>query len=179
MHTRDGREITTAIMVPMLKMFIHCSALFFVCLSRAGSQTLTACGTQTVNYRAAPREIEKKIQPTRSVAIAVVPTSGKRVASPQGTRWFVEVDPDYMSVKEPWKTTLYIGSAGDDKTVLLATFTDHGNTFSAHWINEKLLFVQVWWGRIASSDLILDVSQGKYIYNEFANYGELVEPCRE
>jgi hypothetical protein len=42
-----------------------------------------------------------------------------------------------------------------------AVFRDHGNTFSANWINEKLLFVQVWWGRIASSDIILDVNHGR------------------
>jgi len=61
--------------------------------------------------------------------------------------------------------------------VLQAAFTDHGNTFSAHWLNDKLLFVQVTWGHIASSDLILDVDRGKFLYDEFANYGLLAEPC--
>jgi hypothetical protein len=72
---------------------------------------------------------------------------------------------------------LYIGRVSDDKVLLEASFTDHGNTFSAHWINDELLFVQVWWGRIASSDLILEVDKGKFIYDELANYGQLDEPC--
>jgi len=97
--------------------------------------------------------------------------------SPQGTRWFVELDPDYMSTKVPWTTTLYIKGGSDGRRTWKASFIDHGNTFSASWINEKLLFVQVWWGRMASSDLIFDVNQGTIIYNEFAHYGELFEAC--
>jgi hypothetical protein len=63
------------------------------------------------------------------------------------------VDPDYSSAKQPWSTTLYI------------------------WINDKLLFVQVWWGHIASSDLILDVEKENFLYDKLANDGKLSEPC--
>ncbi len=73
--------------------------------------------------------------------------------------------------------TLYIGGVSDNKVFLQATFTDHGNTFSAHWINDKLLFVQVWWGHIASSDLILDLEKENFLYDELANYAKLSEPC--
>ncbi len=45
------------------------------------------------------------------------------------------------------------------------------------WLNEKLLFVEVWWGRIASTDLILDVSTKTFLYREMAEYGEMVQPC--
>jgi hypothetical protein len=74
-------------------------------------------------------------------------------------------------------TVLYIGKASGDGAVLKASFLDHGNTFSAHWINDQLLFVQVWWGHIASSDLILDIDNGKFIYDRLAHYGQLGEPC--
>jgi hypothetical protein len=78
----------------------------------------------------------------------------------------------------PWTTTLYIKGGSDGRRVWKASFIDHGDTFSARWINEKLLFVQVWWGRMASTDLIFDVNQGTIIYNEFAHYGELFETCQ-
>lgn len=162
----------------MPKTLTSCLALLLVCLSEAVGQTPSPCRDQQVTYGTAPQVIEKKIQLMRSVNIANLPVSAKRISSPQGTRWLVEVDPDYTSVEKPWTTRLYIGSNTDEKSVLQATFTDHGNTFSAQWINEKLLFVQVWWGRIASSDLILDVDQGKFIYDQLANYGQLVEPCQ-
>lgn len=165
-------------MDPMLKTLVHCTVVLLIGLSRAEGQTPSPCQNQNVHYRSDPKSIEKKIHVTRSVSFTMTPTSTKRVTSPQGTRWFVEVDPDYMSSKTPWSTTLHIGSTGSDKGFLEASFTDHGNTFAAHWINEKLLFVQVWWGRLASSDLILDVDSGRFIHDEFAHYGELVEPCR-
>jgi len=34
------------------------------------------------------------------------------------------------------------------------------------WINEKLLFMRPWWGRIAATDLIYDVEAEKVIYAE-------------
>ena len=35
---------------------------------------------------------------------------------------------------------------------------------TARWINDTLLYVNVWWGRVAGSDLIIDVSSGEFIY---------------
>jgi hypothetical protein len=34
------------------------------------------------------------------------------------------------------------------------------------WVNEKLLFMRPWWGRIAATDLIYDVEAEKVIYAE-------------
>jgi len=34
------------------------------------------------------------------------------------------------------------------------------------WINEKLLFMRPWWGRIAATDLIYDVEAEKVIHSE-------------
>jgi hypothetical protein len=39
------------------------------------------------------------------------------------------------------------------------------------WINEKLLFLRPWWGRIAATDLILDVETERFIYEESVTYG--------
>lgn len=45
------------------------------------------------------------------------------------------------------------------------------------WLNEDLLFVQVWWGRIVSTDLIFELGSGRFIYAKEANYGLLIQPC--
>ena len=34
------------------------------------------------------------------------------------------------------------------------------------WVNEKLLFMRPWWGRIAATDLIYDVEAERFIYAE-------------
>jgi hypothetical protein len=162
----------------MLKSLPSFVALLLFSLAGAEGQTPGPCRNQEVHYGPAPQAIEKKIQLKWAAHdIFDISDTAKRTASPQGTRWFVEIDPDYAH-PGPWTTTLYIGNSRDEKADLKVVVTDHGNTFSAHWINEKLLFVQVWWGRIASSDLLLDVDVGKFIYDEFANYGELIEPCQ-
>jgi hypothetical protein len=47
------------------------------------------------------------------------------------------------------------------------------------WVNEDLLFIQAWWGRIVSTDMIFEVSSGRFIYTKEANYGLLIQPCEE
>jgi len=34
------------------------------------------------------------------------------------------------------------------------------------WVNEKLLFIRAWWGRIMGTDLVYDVEKEKMIYTE-------------
>jgi hypothetical protein len=46
-----------------------------------------------------------------------------------------------------------------------------------HWLNEKLLYGSVWWGRTVSTDFVFDAEKRAFIYREMANYGELVQPC--
>ena len=83
--------------------------------------------------------------------------AGKKVYSPLHTRWLIEVRADYMK-PGPLTTRFYLGS-GESQTDLVLTALEHGNSISAQWLNEKLLFGQVWWGRIYSTDFIFDVEQ--------------------
>lgn len=41
------------------------------------------------------------------------------------------------------------------------------------WVNEKLIFMRAWWGRIAATDLIFDVENEKIIYSESVTDGTL------
>jgi hypothetical protein len=138
------------------------------------AQAQKPCKDQAVIYEKPPDWIEKQIQISKTES---APPTGKKVASPQSTRWFVEQDPDYTK-PGPWNTTLFVGNNTAGKAILTLTVIKHGNTFSAFWINDELVFVQASWGHIASSDIILDTSTGTLLYDELANYGELVEPCQ-
>jgi len=61
----------------------------------------------------------------------------------------------------------------------MLTFVDHGNGgVSIQWLNEKLPYGSVGWGRIVSTDFVFDVERKGFIYREMANYGELVQPCQ-
>ncbi len=41
----------------------------------------------------------------------------------------------------------------------------------ARWINEKLLFIRVWWTRHTATDLIFDVELRREIFREMAHDG--------
>ena len=41
------------------------------------------------------------------------------------------------------------------------------------WVNEKLLFVRVWWGRILGADLVIDVEVGAILYREMLHDGTI------
>jgi hypothetical protein len=63
-----------------------------------------------VTYEAAPKDIEARIQVVKVSGHSDPPATGTRVNSIQGTRWLVEVDPNYMKTG-PWTTTLYVGNS--------------------------------------------------------------------
>src|SRR5262245_1663850 len=50
------------------------------------------------------------------------------------------------------------------------------------WINEKLVFMRLWWGRIAATDVIYDVEKEKILYTEsvtdgYIAYQQFSESC--
>jgi hypothetical protein len=58
----------------------------------------------------------------------------------------------------------------DDVTVL--TFTGVKQPVQPSWINEKLLFARVAWGRVLFTDLIFDVEREAWVYEEAARFGD-------
>jgi hypothetical protein len=93
--------------------------------------------------------------------------------SPQGLRRFV-LDPADMLKPGPWETRIYIYNRDDSGKALKLKFSDHGNGgVRVSWLNEKLVFIQVWWGRIRSTDIVFDCERGKPLYMEDADYFKL------
>jgi hypothetical protein len=52
-------------------------------------------------------------------------------------------------------------------------FTDLFGLSDVRWLNEKLILMRPWWGRIAATDLIFDVEREKIIYAESVTDGTL------
>jgi hypothetical protein len=89
------------------------------------------------------------------VAPTVKPLGDALDKSPQGTRWLSRSSPDYTK-DGPWSTSILVSDHRG--SILKLTFPDHGNGgVQSDWLNEKLLFLRVWLGRIVSLDLIVDV----------------------
>jgi len=71
--------------------------------------------------------------------------------------------------KHPRHSDIYIFT--ERKYVLSNSYDDIDGIDTPKWINEKLLTVRVWWGRIAATDVIIDVEAEKIIYSEMVEYG--------
>ena len=107
-----------------------------------------------------------------STDVKAIFDSEKKVVSELGpNRWFVTVDPVYTK-NPPWNTTILVGDVGEDKPFLRISILDHGNTLNVRWITERLLLVNIWWGRFGMSDWIFDIEKHKIVYDELNNYYE-------
>jgi hypothetical protein len=103
------------------------------------------------------------------------PQNAAKEYSPERDMWMVMVEPD-TSKPGPWNTTVYFGSNANEKVWKL-TLLDVRNV-GVKWLNEKLAFGQIWWGRTYETEFILDLQQDKFIYREMAQYGAKSEPCQ-
>lgn len=52
-------------------------------------------------------------------------------------------------------------------------FTDVFGLSDVKWINENLLFMRAWWGRIRASDLIFSVEKERIIHHEILTDGHI------
>lgn len=101
----------------------------------------------------------------------------EKLFSPHRTKWVKSKKPDTMR-PGPWTTILFVEGNKANPVHLKLEFRDHASYgVDAKWLNEKLIFLQVWWGRIGSTDLILDVETNQVLYCESASYLQLILPC--
>jgi hypothetical protein len=85
--------------------------------------------------------------------------------SPHGVRAFWVVAPDF-SQEGPWSTAVFVADVGHGGRAVRISIENHANaTPVVQWVNDELLHVQVWWGRIAASDLVFDVVDGVLLYS--------------
>jgi hypothetical protein len=47
------------------------------------------------------------------------------------------------------------------------------------WLNEKLLWFRIWWGRVIASDMLLNVETGQPVYFEEADFQQILLDCEE
>jgi hypothetical protein len=109
------------------------------------------------------------------------PDGGTWVTSPNGGYRFRKIDPDFVA-PPPWTTRIVIEAERSELTIV--ELGNHGNAPAhAAWLNEKLVFVRVWWGRVLGADLIVDAEKGDVVWKETARGGDAAfeqsrnQPC--
>jgi hypothetical protein len=97
--------------------------------------------------------------------------------SPQGTAAYVVREPD-TNEPGPWTTEIEVFGNKGRPIHLKIRISDHtSGGVRTRWLNEKLLWLQMWRGRIVSTDMILDIDTRRFIYQEDANYNGLIVRC--
>ena len=146
--------------------------------SQKPASSLECPELDSVLYRQAQPDALANIALERPVGAAKAPARGLGVhRTPQGTAWFVMREPD-TTKPGPSSTSIDVIGNKARNLRLRLRLSDHASGgVRANWLNEKLLWVQVWRGRIASTDMILDVDTGRFIYQQDANYNAFIVPC--
>jgi hypothetical protein len=102
------------------------------------------------------------------------PQNARKEYSPQRNMWMAVVEAA-ISKSGPHNTNIYFGSNANEEVWKLTLVNYVGD--APKWLSEKLVFGQVWWGRIYTTEFILDLQQHKFMYMEMANYEAMAEPC--
>lgn len=78
----------------------------------------------------------------------------------------------YYAVASEAPRTAILVFAEKEKLVRISFETSRGLS-DIKWINEKLLYLRVWWGRIAATDLVFDVEQERVVLAESVTDGAI------
>jgi len=114
--------------------------------------------------------LEDEIVANLSLDRMAISFDGETSLSPNGLRSYWTVFPDFAQAS-PWSTVVYVADADKAGEALRVRIDRHANvTPVVRWINDELLYLQVWWGRIAASDLVLDVVTGEFIYRKLVYF---------
>lgn len=95
--------------------------------------------------------------------------AAERVFSPNRAYWFSKEVPQF-SEEGPWNTSVCVFQ--EREYLLRISLFDHDTVEpEVRWINEKLLYVQVWWGKILGTTMIFDVEEENFIDKEMVHWG--------
>lgn len=79
----------------------------------------------------------------------------------------------YLFVAEGGRPTGWVTIFAEKDHLVDIQFIDLFGLSDVRWLNEKLILMRAWWGRIAATDLIFDVEREKIIYAESVTDGTL------
>jgi hypothetical protein len=125
------------------------------------------------NFWAEPRIFHRPFKPEeeRLVTHARLPFEGPppedRVVSPNKAYWYA------LSDREDTWQEITVYSERNEVTVIAVRRTGQRNAPKLTWINEKLLYGEIWHGRISGEVFLLDAETGRVLLHEKAVYGQI------
>lgn len=118
------------------------------------------CWTQVRNYQT---DGDDWNWPSRTKIEHIVATKPDLVTlSPNGTYYFA------VSKSAPGQSVLIFSEKED---MVRISFSDAKGLTDVKWVNERLLYMRVWWGRVAATDLLFDVEKERVVHSESTHDG--------
>ena len=159
-------------------------AVFLLGAAQAATEPTLNCDELTVQYSAptlVPLEGRVVIKAASKKPGRVLEEKNPEFIpeSPQGTLAFNRIAIADTMKPGPYSNTIEVFSTAGESISWRIEINDLMDNVRLRWINDDLLYVQAWWGRIVSTDMLLEVSSGRLVYAKEANYGLLVQSCRE
>lgn len=115
---------------------------------------------------APPAELANRLHLIETPASVAAP--GEATAAPDERHRFWVRNPD-TSQPGPWGAAVVVDTGKPQRPALF--IEDVSGPLHPRWLNERLLFLRVPWGRVMFSDLILDVESATLRYHELAQDG--------
>ena len=86
-----------------------------------------------------------------------------------------EISPNkgYVFVVEGTRPTARVTIYAEKDHLVDIRFIDLFGLSDVRWLNEKLILMRPWWGRMAATDIVFDVEREKVIYTESVTDGTL------
>jgi hypothetical protein len=109
-------------------------------------------------------------------------TAFKKIAGPKPANGTYSPNKGYFFFAEDGQPSGSVTIFAEKNYLIRVEFSELLGLSEVKWINEKLLFMRPWWGRIVATDLIYDVEAEKIIYVESATdaylaYQQFRESC--
>jgi hypothetical protein len=150
----------------------------------AAAERLMDCSDQEVQYDTIPREemaehISIKPLLQRPRRWPDDPDPEYISGSPQGTAAYNRVVVADTTKPGPRSNVIEVFSTKGAPVAWRIEVVDLRDNARLRWLNEDLLFIQAWRGRVVSTDLIFELRSGQFVYAREAHYGMLVQPCEE
>src|SRR5262245_37808471 len=147
--------------------------------NQGGPPNIDCSEMDVVEYSAPEPQLFKRIEIGHAVPSDLETRQLEPIPSPQRTARLFVSKPDFMK-DGPWTTQAYVTGNAARPLRISVVFRDHASHgVKAGWINEKLIHFNVAWGRIVTTDLILNVETAEVLYAEDANYGRMLLGCEQ
>jgi hypothetical protein len=167
----------------MVKLGLVALTIAMESSTAAADEQLMSCADRDVTYSnpgAVPlkdRVIVTKLS-GRPKSVLNETDRALKASSPQGIAAFNRVRIADTTKSGPRHNSIQLFTVSGPLYAWQIDLRDIRDNASLEWLNEDLIFIRVWWGRIVSTDLIFQLSTGTFIYAQEANYGALIQPCK-